>query len=265
MSTDNNFQWNDLTVAEFAKNLAGDIRLTTIIHKLDIFKASKQKKKEWEIIEFLRNGDVFKLMDWQKYRCYTQPTFETTFGQISLEWALDGKNGCKIHSVRRLSDGEVFTVGDKVRVQPESGNWHREYDILYFQANGNKMKVCSDQYTYFIEDLHKAKQPLFTTEDGKVIHIGDNYWVWDFGELNNTPNEIHPVANASQTHKGDGVNRRYFSTKEAAEEYILLNKPCLSVSDVIERISDAFDTDCFNTSKGELFSHIKRLAKSKLK
>ena len=74
------------------------------------------------------------------------------------------------------------------------------------------------------------KPVLFTTEDGVDIKIGDDYWVWDFGELNN----IHRVNKASRTHTGSGIYRKYFSTKEAAEQYILFNTPCLTLEECKE-------------------------------
>lgn len=79
------------------------------------------------------------------------------------------------------------------------------------------------------------KPVLFTTEDGVDIKIGDDYWVWDFGELNN----IHRVNKASRTHTGSGIYRKYFSTKEAAEQYIIDNKPCLSLNDVMKFVEPA--------------------------
>jgi hypothetical protein len=76
-------------------------------------------------------------------------------------------------------------------------------------------------------------KPILITEDGKEINEGDNYWVWDYGCLKGTSSEVHAVFNASCTHTGDGINRKYFSTKEAAEKYIDENKPLYSKKDML--------------------------------
>lgn len=51
-------------------------------------------------------------------------------------------------------------------------------------------------------------------------------------------------------HKGD--TREYLKTKEEAESFIILNKPCLSINDIKENVSECF------------LSFLKRTVKSKL-
>ena len=71
----------------------------------------------------------------------------------------------------------------------------------------------------------KIKQPLFTTEDDVNIFKGDKYCAvfYDFKYLEQEAIKNYELDNATLR----------FSTKEKAEEYILLNKPCLSLNDLI--------------------------------
>ena len=76
-------------------------------------------------------------------------------------------------------------------------------------------------------NLYKAKQPLFTTEDGVDIYEGDT----SYG-VRKTDFQIIPVTH----HNSMYVYKNFleFSTKEKAEEYVLMNKPCLSINNVID-------------------------------
>ena len=127
-----------------------------------------------------------------------------------------------IHSVKRLSDGEVFTISDKTNFGL----------ISKIVINNNSLSFYFEQKScgYNLQTLIKWK-PLFTTEDGVDIFEGDYYYYfrfhsWTFDKA---------IAN-QKFHSQDKLssNSLYFSTKEKAEEYILLNKPCLSYGDVQE-------------------------------
>ena len=67
-------------------------------------------------------------------------------------------------------------------------------------------------------------KPLFTTEDGVDVFSGDSFFCVtdDFQILKNDL--------AQQSHVG--VRLRAFATIPAAEVWVLMNKPCLSVMDV---------------------------------
>ncbi len=125
-----------------------------------------------------------------------------------------------IYSVKRLSDGEIFTVGDKV-----DGTSYK--NIIINSVDINPTLTVQIQINHKDEGINlltakKAKQPLFKTADGVDIYEGDN-WVRirlsDFSILG-----IY----------GDAIGKiKTFSTKEAAEEYVIMNKPCLSINDII--------------------------------
>jgi len=139
-----------------------------------------------------------------------------------------------IHSVKRLSDGEVFTVGDKVRISKLQHDGSFIIDEFYFDCNGDKL-LCNGKCTgnghVSITKIEHSKKPLFTTEDGVDIFEGDVFYnTWDM----KIPNKEIAVSKKKDFYNEKPNNRLYkvFSTKEAAEEYILMNKPCLSLNDI---------------------------------
>lgn len=95
-----------------------------------------------------------------------------------------------------------------------------------------------------------VKQPLFTTEDGVDIFEGDIYFLvtekYNYG--------IAYTRNNSNYSKTLQNNNKRFSTKEAAEEYVLLNKPCLSLKEIKEN----------TTIKGLSLKKLQKLVQQKL-
>lgn len=143
------------------------------------------------------------------------------------------KNGGTIHSVKRLSDGEVFTIGDLIDFGDFGNKGFQPIDKIevdYF----DKTRVTAWDGAYgkgAINKWEKAskKTPLFTTEDGVEIFEGDKFYY---------PNIHIWKTIISEADKRVLIFIRLnkykpFSTKEKSEEYILLNKPCLSVNEII--------------------------------
>ena len=127
--------------------------------------------------------------------------------------------GCKIFSVKRLMDGCVFSVLDYVMVDGE------KQQIKAFSEFGGTISVNIGNNVFCpIGHIVKYKAPLFTTEDGVDVFSGDSFFCVtdDFQILRNDL--------AQQSHVG--VRLRAFATIPAAEVWVLMNKPCLSVMDV---------------------------------
>jgi len=121
--------------------------------------------------------------------------------------------GYAINSVKRLSDGEVFTIGD----------FTTKGEIHKFEITEAHLSVSvGDQKTLLrtFEKLPK-KTPLFTTEDGVEIFKGDKFSIVQVDTFQKINECKHPV---HYPHKW-----KTFSTPEKAEEYIINNKPCLSI------------------------------------
>lgn len=158
-----------------------------------------------------------------------------------------------IHSVRRLPDGEVFTIGDMVSrgdvVSPIAKMEVRMGSLMVSCANDINSSVS-------ISLLKKVpnRVPLFKTGDGKDVFIGDVFYY--IGDALN-------VCETKCLFSGYGIFAKFktFSTRELAEEYVAINKPCLSVNDVQKLITYYADK---NVGWSYVNGRIKELAKSKL-
>lgn len=163
MNTDN-FVWNDKLVGELTEwassndwtylpsknkwyNEEDEINITPITTEqlMGKFKQSKQPPigRDWEVLSYKYGGEICNIANvLGHYWC-------ETLGR-NLQWG-EGE----IHSVRRISDGEVFTVGDKIiwgkiwdnknntihegtvakfYIQDAKNSWE-ENDTLYFDTN----------------------------------------------------------------------------------------------------------------------------------
>lgn len=189
------------------------------------------KNKEWEILSFKYGNGCpyfYNLLLNGKYSSSGIKQDQYTLVKM-LEDVKDCS--CVIHSVKRLSDGEVFTIGDKINTTLENGvitttiNEIKNYsECLY---------IYTKQGVFVLAYISKAKQPLFTTEDGIDIYYGQStYGVRIF--------DSHYSGifrwNEGEFTKGSLCNNliKYFSTKEAAINYIIKNKPCLSYQELLD-------------------------------
>jgi hypothetical protein len=159
----------------------------------------------------------------------------------------------KIHSVKRKSDGEIFTIGD---VCCPNGYIDNDHPITKFELilNNTRLRVNSKNWYLGINDIIKSKPILFTTEDGVDIYEGDKYYI--------VGNKTFDLSNELISYGNMINNCKKFSTKEKAEEYILWNKPCLSLNDVASIYPGV------NKNHSNIPSHqaerLKELVKSKL-
>ena len=202
-------------------------------------------EKDYEILSFYHNNKLFSKLHHRSSKTFPYWSNEGTW--VSYD------KFCKIHSVKRLSDGEIFTVGDKVKFQ---GNGCSDITIiLKFELVNNKVHAHSGSASFHINFIHHIKKPLFTTEDGVDIYKGDKVWY-----INLHTNNISKNHETVTSKYWDFKNYKYFSTKEAAEEYILMNKPCLSANEVIQYCIDNYKT----VNDHRTYKLLKKLVKSKL-
>jgi hypothetical protein len=202
--------------------------------------------RDWEVVTFKNDfGKYFCLAPGGYYE-YTDDTKPERWR--TEEWLLKCEY-VKIHSVRRLSDGEVFTVGGPV-------SYGKNGIIRRFRVDEQGYMFCEVEFNQLVSQdnvplsaLDAVKQPLFKTEDGVDVYEGMKCWfVRD--DLS------YGVADAHGCKMWGADRIKYFSTKEAADEYVLMNKPCLSVADITKEFTNLFD----NSKK-----RLKELAQSKLK
>jgi hypothetical protein len=132
-----NFKWDDKLADEF--RLFFKPNIYSDLPSVEQFKRSKEPKKEYEILSYKSewSGTVFLTKDIcvenRKYPNY------------------------KIHSVKRISDDTVWTIGKETNVGK----------IAKFDFIDNTLGVFTNHsigITYDLSSL-KAKEPLFTTEE----------------------------------------------------------------------------------------------------
>jgi len=224
-------------------------------------------KLDYEILSFIRSedskykGTTFNLSSNGLYN----PSFKTS--DLTLEHCLKG--GFNIKSVKRLSDGEVFTVGDYFTYVP-NGTKHKIISI----TNGSNVGLiihgennCSAIEKYGFTKIIKAEQPILVTEDGVDVSVGDSiFYVF---------NDETPIGNGGFNQKWKPIqikasfnntgNNYYklFSTLAAAEEYIIENKPCLSIKEFNSILNEYDGSTCFMQGNGNIIEKLKQLVKSK--
>ena len=209
------------------------------------------KEKEYEILSFMNEySSVFYLLENGNFFHSLNGNYGThpKVPGTSLEEMLS-EEYISIYSVKRLSDGEVFTVGDKI---------NDEYTISNF-----KIGACSDILVYVNEGgrgwvsfktLYHSKQPLFTTEDGVDIFEG-NYFipVSLTGKYGFKPFELCIQKWTTRAH--DLTAFKYFSTHQAAEQWIKENKPVFSKTEMLEMF-DEYKNHAFATFENIIDDHL---------
>lgn len=233
------FKWTTELVKEFGKyftSVSGS--WDKCVESFIASHTPEVKGVDWEILEYRNTAG------------YHKPTISCEVG------------GCIIHSVRRISDNVVFSVGDKIDMddcgaKPIDAFWvggkgkesgHTENDIW---ISTNQKKGYGTLLQYASKPLQRI--PLFKTEDGKDMFLGDKHYLVDT-DLWFVIEDI--AANITNPNYWD--SRKSFITEEAAKQYIILNKPCLSVSDVLSICDITYEFAKLHTGR------LKEIAKSKL-
>lgn len=239
---ENKFEWTDELVKEMLySKLPLPMHYVGNVQKcLDEFKDSKQPKLDYEIIQV--NDPTCNLWStWQQ-------------GFVPLL-----KNGWVIEKVKRLSDNEIFTIGDKVKNLTDF-DFRENCEIVRFYIFNNAL-VCDlknsngvrIKFSLSLIEKIVERTILFTTEDNIKIYEEDRYWTVSPLEFYLVP---HIASSSDNPHyHGD----KAFSTEEKAKEYIMMNKPCLSVNDVMNEEKGAWGG--FNVALSQLLI---KLAKQKL-
>lgn len=234
---------------------------STIIEKFVILKSDNSMWFEGEKQDYLLTDQVSKVQPKQ----WKITAYETSNGIVWMKdlhdpeyWSkvyYDGKK-YPIYSVKRLSDGVEFKIGDTVYTT----TFKDREKISQFQIEGTIIVAYTSNWGAHIKNLNKAEK-LFTSEDGVDIYEGDRWysvWIKESAKKLHKPFEISfSDSSDGATHNPDAPVLR-FSTKEAAEEYILMNKPCLSIMDLISLNKHI-------TYSARLLDAAKELVKSKLK
>lgn len=182
-------------------------------------------KKDWEILSFKSTRSsrvgVFTLID----GVYIGHNSCGNIRRPNYHELLDNvkKGFYTIHSVRRLSDNEVFTDSEETM----QGKINR-FGIV----DGAMMVECESKFAECdlnINDLIK-RTPLFTTNDDINIYEGDTFWfVNPYMEIISCPTDGY-----SKNFRLDPNNKGHFSTRQAAEQWVEDNKPVISKAQLLE-------------------------------
>ena len=174
-------------------------------------------------------GDIIKGEDWQEvvekdYEILSFITIESElikYKDLDIDDDLNCDKYLKIYSVKR-KDGEIFTIGDKTNFGL----------ISKIVINNNSLSFYFEQKScgYNLQTLIKWK-PLFTTEDGVDIFKNINKYYTPIYIVDKALNIRHCEKDFSVK---PSENVKYFFNKEKAEEYILMNKPVLSLKEIYD-------------------------------
>ena len=159
-------------------------------------------EKDWEILEFKYIGSncMYSLKD----GLYDGiPLYSLLHSGICVD-----TGSMLIHKVKCISTGEIFTVEDNTN----KGKIKRFYIISDTMIVDivNKKECCH------LHELKHAKIPIFSTLDGVDIYDGQPYVYID------SDNNIKNIKKADKN-SGRLAGYMYFSTKEAAQEYLIQN------------------------------------------
>lgn len=243
-----NFQWDDNKVKELLRkttSYVSDEHWTCVVEQFK--KEQVAKSRDWEVLEFsckyLGSDDVrFTRAKDGSYNTGLNCQFLTETEERLMA------NG-KIHSVRRLLDQEVFVVGDNTHKGViDSFVIDDKIDVLFAKFKDGKHLQLK-----FLQKV--KKQVLFTTEDGVELFVGDTFYVVMEDYV------YRHTSNESDIGKWVGV--RKFSTNDLAKNYLLINKPLLSLEDLLSVWSD-YRPDTNYYKEAPLFKKFEALAKSKL-
>ncbi len=241
MSKDN-FQWTRKDVEELIWHQYGSPDVRKMVdeyereHQPKIPTPKHEQERGWEVVAY------------NHYKT----------GGISNVGSLHKDDPVEIHSVKRLRDDTLITVGmeslSKGRItklelpHPDGDNIYVHYDLGGWDYL-HHVKLPSPQKSKPIE-----KEKLFTTEDGVDVYEGDNYWYVSKDGAFLSAWEIQRTNSNSKPKNVYGC----FSSKEKAEEYCLMNKPCLSLKEIQYWLNRGHGYAAFD------FTKLRELVKEKL-
>lgn len=176
-----------------------------------------EKYKDFEILAFRGNTNTDLKGVLSKESAHLMLNNTGTLESLEITM-LD--SGYEIYSAKRITDGEVFTVGDRVKQSNASHNTIFNITGFKFDVNNEHLLALGGNGGIKLKKIEHLK-PLFKTEDGVDIFEGDivhqvdekfMYHSYRWGAQNVIGGKPFPEF-------------KMFSTKEKADEYVLENKP----------------------------------------
>ena len=176
-----------------------------------IFHRIKQAPLDYEIMSYIKKGS-------------------TTCTTTKKRGGLLHDKFWDIYSVKRLSDGEIFKLGDTIDFDG-LGNGKLleiEFEIALGDKGTGRLCFVNDNRRlgkwFSINQLNKVKEPIFITHDGVSVSKPDTIWL-----LHKKTNTVSPYIIRIENDLSGYI---CFSKKEKLNEYMLRHKPCLSLDDI---------------------------------
>lgn len=202
-------------------------------------------KKDYEILSFCSNDFNNRILKNEYGGGFLDLVSCNTYSEKHcLEWKY------KIHSVKRLFDGEIFTVGDKI--DSTMSDLGRATSLTNIKLENNKLLFGLRDLGYYpLNTLLKCKKPLFITEDGVEIFENTKFWY-----VNTKLFDVFS-ANSDREYCFQPSRHKLFSTKELAEKYIKNNKLQYSLEDIVKCLA-AFDKEVNNYEDADYLNLAKK-------
>lgn len=186
--------------------------------------------------------------------------FRTADNQFSInllykyrEIDLLNRKDCRILSIKRLLDDKVFAEGDTVFIKNDTFKKFSIHRIFFTEQEafavlpGKALRVS-------ISDLCKVDPVEFQSYDNETLTEKSNYYVVNdkFNWIQNGAAQTYPSFTNNKT------KYYVFSSYIKAEEFIIQNKPCLSLKEVDDMME--------NTSayRSDMLNYLKKIIKDKL-
>lgn len=213
--------------------------------------------KDWEILSVIKtkgSKDFIPIVNGVGKHCSLYGGIITS----SLKELIIDKNFL-IYQVKRNSDGEVFTIGDRIR-------GYKNTEIKEIKLKSGEIEILTEESVYGsvvyrvpfqLDNCIKLKNPLFKTVDNVDIFEGDFFY---------EVNVIHGIKKwhtEYPVYLNKDILKNLFYKKENAEEYYLLNKPCLSIKDVQKVYTSANGSFKKNGNGYNYLDKLKNIVKNK--
>lgn len=186
---------------------------------------AKEPAKEWEIVEFGNDTDIYTLKNgvW-----YLSTGNDYQYNLVTL------LSTQPVRAVRRLSDGTTWRVWDKVNV----GTYDAIQVINQFWIETSTIMMCETTGMIVQINALRKPDPLFTTADGVQVPDGATVWFW------NSCTEVEERIADSLL-----IPTMHYSTREAAQSAYdkwLFEQPVLTLNDITQ---DGFPLEYLETMK----------------
>jgi hypothetical protein len=182
---------------------------TVILNEFEMY--SVNGKHSGKSIDFVPKWVVENSSDWELVE------------EPKKDWKiLSYSSPVTIKSIMRLSDGEVFSVGDYIEGHTNPITCidvtSKSHELPFFH--------CGNYGTALL--IANKRKALFTTEDGVDIKEGDRFWF--IPQSHNNFTQIGKFIASKGVVAENAIAR--FSTENAAKEYIAYNKPRFSLNEI---------------------------------